>query len=245
MGAEATLLRSAVVPGSLDSITAETLVRRAVQEFGAGLTFACSFGAEDMVIMDMLLAADRNASVFVLDTGRLHQETHDLIAKAASRWDRQFTFFVPEAGALEALLAAQGTNGFYDSVEARKACCRVRKVEPLARALAGKTAWLTGLRRGQSVTRTELAVAEVDAAHGGIVKLNPLAEWSEVRVWDYIRERGLPYSTLHDRGFPSVGCAPCTRAVRRIEELRSGRWWWEEPEHKECGLHGRAPNYTI
>ncbi len=221
----------------LTGADAAEVIVRAVREFGERLTFACSFGAEDMVVLDLLLQADRHASVFLLDTGRLHQETYDLIDRTREHYGRIFTVFVPQTEALQALLDDAGPNSFYRSRDARKACCHVRKLEPLARALAGKAAWLTGLRREQGITRTALPVVEVDAMHGGIVKINPLAAWSEEQVWAYIHTRGLPYSMLHDRGFPSIGCAPCTRAIQPGDDLRAGRWWWEAPEHKECGLH--------
>lgn len=238
-------IRMADLQAELGSMSVEAFLARALSEFRGGLTFACSFSAEDIVLLDLLLRVEPRASVFVLDTGRLHQETYDLIDAVRQRCGRSFDSYVPEARALEALLREFGPNGFYSSVEARRACCRVRKVEPLARALTGRTAWLTGLRREQSVTRTGLALVAVDEAHGGILKLSPLADWNEARVWDYIRANRLPYNALHDRGYPSIGCAPCTRAIRRIEDLRAGRWWWEQPEHKECGLHGRAPEYNI
>lgn len=220
--------------------TAESLLSWAVGHFGQKLTFASSFGAEDMVLLDLLLAADPKARVFILDTGRLHQETYDLIERARLRYGRTFEVYAPQAGPLERLLTESGPNSFYESVEARKACCYVRKVEPLGRALEGVEAWITGQRRAQSQTRTELALVERDEAHGGILKLNPLADWSEEQVWEYIREHKLPYNRLHDQGFPSIGCAPCTRAVQPGEDLRSGRWWWENPAHKECGLHRRS-----
>lgn len=226
--------RFAVASGSMP---AEAVVAWAMQQYGKQLTFACSFGAEDMVVLDLLMKIDAEASVFLLDTGRLHQETYDLVARTRQHYGRIFTVYVPQTEALQALLNEEGPNNFYRSREARKACCRVRKVEPLARALVGKAAWLTGLRRAQAVTREELPVTEIDDAHGGILKINPLADWSEGQVWAYIREHALPYNTLHERGFPSVGCAPCTRAVAAGEDLRAGRWWWEATEHKECGLH--------
>ncbi len=213
------------------------VVQWAVREFSDRLTFACSFSAEDMVVLDLLLQADREASIFLLDTGRLQQETYDLIEQTRAHYGRIFTVYVPQTEALQQLLDTEGPNSFYRSRAARKACCGVRKVEPLARALAGKAAWLTGLRREQAVTRSRLPVAEIDAAHGGLLKLNPLADWSEAQVWAYIRAQHLPYNPLHDRGFPSIGCAPCTRAIQPGEDLRAGRWWWEEAEHKECGLH--------
>jgi phosphoadenosine phosphosulfate reductase len=221
----------------LERRDAEGIITWALQEYGDGLTFACSFSAEDMVVLDRLLHADPNASVFLLDTGRLHQETYDVIEATRQHYGRVFTVYVPQTEALQGLLDTEGPNSFYRSIDARKACCHVRKVEPLARALAGKQAWLTGLRREQAVTRTALPVIDVDEAHGNMVKLNPLATWTEAQVWGYIREHSLPYNALHDRGFPSIGCAPCTRAVAPGEDVRAGRWWWEAPEHKECGLH--------
>jgi phosphoadenosine phosphosulfate reductase len=227
----------AALADRLEALTAAERIAWAVREFGGGLTFACSFGAEDIVVLDLLLRADPAASVFLLDTGRLHQETYNLIEECRVHYGRSFAVCVPQAEALQALLNAEGPNSFYRSREARKACCRVRKVEPLGRALAGKAAWLTGLRREQSVTRTVLPIAEPDDAHGGMLKLNPLADWSEEQVWEYLREHHLPYNALHEGGFPSIGCAPCTRAVAPGEDPRAGRWWWEEPEHKECGLH--------
>jgi len=233
----------AEINARLAAMPTEEMVAWAVAEFANGLTFACSFGAEDMVVLNMLLNAQPRASVFVLDTGRLHQETYDLIEKSMERYGRPFEFYAPDTQALEALLREAGPNSFYRSVEARRACCRVRKVEPLARALAGKRAWLTGLRREQSMTRAELPLAQIDEIHGGIVKLNPLANWSEEQVWEHIRSHCLAYNALHERGYPSIGCAPCTRAVRSGEDVRAGRWWWERAEHKECGLHSASSDY--
>ena len=227
-----------------DEYDAFAIVRWAVECFGSQLTFACSFGAEDMVVLDLLLHADPQASVFLLDTGRLHQETYDVIEATRQFYGRVFTVYVPQTSALQHLLDADGPNSFYRSREARKACCSVRKVEPLTRALAGKAAWLTGLRREQAITRIVLPIVEIDEGHGDMLKINPLATWSEEQVWAYIRTQGLPYNALHDRGYPSIGCAPCTRAVAPDEDVRAGRWWWEEPEHKECGLHLRDVTIT-
>ncbi|MEI6518480.1 MAG: phosphoadenylyl-sulfate reductase [bacterium] len=221
----------------LTTAGADEIISWAVQKFNDKLTFASSFSAEDQVVLDLLLLAKPNANVFLLDTGRLHQETYDVIACTREHYKRAFTVYVPQTEALQNLLDNEGPNSFYRSREARKACCNVRKVEPLSRALAEKDAWLTGLRQSQSVTRTTLQVVEIDEAHGGIYKINPLANWSEKQVWDYIREHNLPYNELHDKGFPSIGCAPCTRPIQPSEDLRAGRWWWEEPDHKECGLH--------
>jgi len=221
----------------MESQSPPEIVAWASRHFGADLALASSFGAEDMVLLDLLLKADPGGRVFVLDTGRLNQETYDVIEAARARYGRGFELFAPRTEALEALLSEQGPNGFYASVDARHGCCHVRKVEPLARALATAQAWITGQRRSQSVTRAHLRFAERDMEHGGILKLNPLAAWSEAQVWDYIRLHDLPTNALHAQGYPSIGCAPCTRAVAPGEDIRSGRWWWEQPEHRECGLH--------
>ncbi|MFO1398929.1 MAG: phosphoadenylyl-sulfate reductase [Burkholderiales bacterium] len=204
----------------------------------APAVFASSFGAEDMVVLDLLARHARGIGVFTLDTGRLPEETHALVARSRRHFGLPIDVYVPDAAALEAFVRTHGVNAFYDSVELRRQCCALRKTAPLARALAGKAAWVTGLRRAQSVTRSDLPLAEVDRVHG-IHKFNPLADWSEEDVWAYLRERGVPYNPLHDRGYRSIGCAPCTRAVAPGEDVRAGRWWWENPEHKECGLHRR------
>jgi phosphoadenosine phosphosulfate reductase len=210
----------------------------------APAVFASSFGAEDMVLLDLLARHARGIGVFTLDTGRLPEETHALIARSRRHFGLPIDVYMPDAARVEAFVRTSGINGFYDSVERRQQCCALRKTEPLARALAGKSAWVTGLRRAQSVTRSDLPVRESDAAHG-MAKFNPLADWSEDDVWTYLRERGVPYSALHDRGYRSIGCAPCTRAVEPGEDVRAGRWWWENPEHKECGLHRRPLAVTI
>jgi phosphoadenosine phosphosulfate reductase len=197
---------------------------------------ASSLGAEDMVLMDLIVQWAPSIGIFTLDTGRLHPETHELIARAEQHFHRRVRVYVPDQGAVETYVRLNGINGFYDSIAQRKSCCQVRKVEPLQRALAGCRAWLTGMRREQSATRAGLPVSEYDAEHG-VAKFNPLAEWSLEDVWHHVRTRGLPYNALHDRGFPSIGCAPCTRPVLPGEDLRAGRWWWESSEHKECGLH--------
>ena len=217
--------------------TAQEIVQWAVDSFGTNVTLASSFGAEDVVLVDILAKLAQKPRIFILDTGRLHQETYDVIEKVRAKYGIEFEFYFPKTGDAEELLRAKGPNSFYDSVENRKECCYIRKVEPLNRALSTADAWITGLRRGQSVTRTGLDVVEIDAGHGGILKINPLINWSEQDVWDYIKANDVPYNALHDKGFPSIGCAPCTRAISPGEDLRAGRWWWESPEHKECGLH--------
>lgn len=221
----------------LERMQAEEIVRWAVEHYGERVTLACSFGAEDVVLLDMMAKAAKSPRVFVLDTGRLHQETYDVMERCRRRYGLNFEVYCPRTDLLERLLREKGPNSFYASVDDRKECCFVRKVEPLERALSGVDAWITGLRREQSVTRSSISKAEVDEAHGGILKLNPLADWTHEQVWDYIRANDVPYNSLHDKGFPSIGCVPCTRAVQPGEDIRAGRWWWEAPEHKECGLH--------
>ncbi len=204
-------------------------------EFGH-VAFASSLGAEDMVVADAIFTAELPIAVFTLDTGRLPRETLDLLERMRGRYSREVEIFRPGADEVAGYVSAHGANALYESVELRKKCCHIRKVEPLARALAGRDAWVTGLRRAQSVTRTDLPLREFDATHG-LVKFNPLADWSEEEVWAYIRDREVPYNALHDRGYPSIGCDPCTRAIRPGEDVRAGRWWWESKDNKECGIH--------
>ena len=228
-------LRAAV---AAKSAAALALLRDAVAEFGANgeLTFANSFGAEDMVLTDLILREALPIEIFSLDTGRLPGETYTLIGDVERRYATRLKVFFPQSDAVETYVRTHGMNAFYDSVELRKACCHVRKVEPLRRALAGKKAWITGLRAAQSTTRTGLPLREFDDGNG-LVKLNPLSDWSETEVWAYIRMHEVPYNALHDQFYPSIGCAPCTRAVALGEDVRAGRWWWEDPASKECGLH--------
>ena len=198
--------------------------------------FASSLAAEDMVLTDLILKAELPIAIFSLETGRLHAETLSMVERVKETYDYDIALYRPEPQAVERYVADHGLNAFYDSVEMRKECCRIRKVEPLGRALAGKRAWITGQRRAQSTTRAELAVQEDDLGHG-MQKFNPLADWSEENVWEYLRSNNVPYNALHDRGYPSIGCEPCTRAIQPGEDVRAGRWWWENPESKECGLH--------
>ena len=189
-----------------------------------------------MVLTDFIARRFRGIEIFTLDTGRLPEATHALMRELADRYDLSIRIYYPDAGELGRYFAAHGPNAFFDSVDLRKACCGVRKVQPLRRALAGKQAWITGLRREQSPTRTDIAVQEFDADHG-LQKFNPLFDWTRKDVWSYIRDNGLPYNALHDEGYASIGCAPCTRAITAGEDERAGRWWWENPDTKECGLH--------
>jgi phosphoadenosine phosphosulfate reductase len=211
------------------------ILERVAREY-APAVFASSLAAEDMVLTDLILKSGLPIGIFSLETGRLHKETLAVLDQVKAHYGHDIALYRPQPELVEEYVTKNGLNAFYDSVEMRKECCRVRKVEPLGRALEGKQAWVTGQRRAQSSTRAELAVQEDDAAHG-MQKFNPLADWSEQDVWDYIRGNNVPYNALHDRGYPSIGCEPCTRAIQPGEDVRAGRWWWENPESKECGLH--------
>ncbi|WP_018604530.1 phosphoadenylyl-sulfate reductase [Uliginosibacterium gangwonense] len=211
------------------------LLHAIAEEHGA-VTFANSFGAEDMVLTDLILREGLPIEIFSLDTGRLPAETYTLMGEVEKHYAAKLKVFFPNTAAIEEYVRTQGINAFYDSVELRKACCHIRKVEPLRRALAGKKAWITGMRAAQSTTRADLPVREYDAGNG-LEKYNPLADWSEQEVWAYIRIHAVPYNALHDQFYPSIGCAPCTRAIAVGEDIRAGRWWWEDPQNKECGLH--------
>lgn len=216
---------------------AEEILSWAVARFGSRkMAFASSLGAEDQVITDMLVKIDPKASIFTLDTGRFFQETYNILENTINRYKTEIEVLFPESRAVEEMVRRHGPNLFYYSVENRKLCCRVRKVEPLKKKLAALDAWICGLRKGQSVTRTQVEKIEWDGDHG-LVKINPIADWSEKEIWDYIRLNSVPYNSLHDKGFPSIGCAPCTRAIQHGEDIRAGRWWWENPDYKECGLH--------
>jgi len=214
-----------------------SLIETAARDFSPAVC-ASSLGLEDMVLMDLIARWAPSISIFTLDTGRLPQETYDLIERAEQHFRRRIRVYTPDAAAVEAYVRLNGINGFYQSVTQRMDCCHVRKVEPLRRALSGSRAWLTGLRREQAASRSGLAATEFDAVHG-IQKFNPLIDWSLEDVRHHIDARGIPYNALHDRGYPSIGCAPCTRAVAPGEDIRAGRWWWEQGQHQECGIHLR------
>jgi len=235
---ENTALRQSVSALALEAepMPAQDVVRLALGRFGRKVVLSSSFGAEDMVLIDMLMRLDPKARIVTLDTGRLPQETYNVMDAAREKYGADIEVFFPQAEAVEAMVREHGLNLFYRSVDFRKMCCGIRKMEPLKRALAGLDAWITGLRREQSVTRTAVHKIEWDEGNQ-LVKVNPLADWTHDDVWSYIRENNVPYNALHDRGYPSIGCDPCTRAVQPGEHERSGRWWWEHPETKECGLH--------
>ena len=199
---------------------------------------ASSFGAEDMVLIDLIARDALPIRIVTLDTGRLPGETYALIDRVRERYGLPIDVYLPDTQSLEAYARAHGVNAFYQSVDLRLGCCRVRKVEPLSRALAGRDAWITGLRRAQSATRGAVVLEEFDTVHG-LPKFNPLADWSDDDVWSHLRGNAVPYNPLHDRGFPSIGCAPCTRAVEPGEDIRAGRWWWERADARECGIHRR------
>ena len=220
---------------------ARELLRAALAKHHPAMALACSFSIEDIVVLDLLLEARADARVFAIDTGRLPEATYACADELKLRYPfLRIECFFPRHEAVQELLTTAGTHSFRESLEARHTCCGIRKVEPLSRALAGLTAWVTGLRRDQGVSRSALPESEVDEAHGGIAKYNPLALWSATDVWAYADARQLPRSRLYAQGYRSIGCAPCTRAVQAGEDERAGRWWWENPEHKECGLHVKS-----
>jgi phosphoadenosine phosphosulfate reductase len=215
------------------------VLRWASEVFGNQVCFATSLGVEDQVITHMIAEIDPSIRVFTLDTGRLFAESYELIERTESRYGVKIDVFSPKTEEVEAMVAERGINLFYKSIENRKLCCSIRKLHPLTRALAGTDAWICGLRRDQGLTRQEVRVVEWDDQFG-LVKINPLWNWPESEVWDYVRSNEVPYNPLHDRGFLSIGCACCTRPIAPGEDIRAGRWWWEQPEHKECGLHRKG-----
>ena len=229
-------LATLIETDAFEQQSAQEVLKWALETFRPRIALAWS-GAEDVAVIDMLVKINPTARVFTLDTGRLNQETYDVMDAVRKKYGVQLDIMFPDHNAVERMVREKGMNLFYESIENRKQCCGVRKVEPLNRALSGLDAWITGLRRAQAVTRTQLKKVEIDEAHNGIVKINPLADWTLEQVWDYIKQHQVPHNKLHDQGYPSIGCEPCTRAVKPGEDERAGRWWWERPEQKECGLH--------
>jgi phosphoadenosine phosphosulfate reductase len=210
-------------------------LRSAVSEF-KNVCYANSLGSESMVLTDLVWGSVPEIEMFSVDTGRLYPETYDLIERVQQRYGRALTLYYPKTEDLEGWVGKNGINGFRQGLEQRRGCCAVRKVEPFRRAVAGRGAWVTGIRRDQSASRALASPVEWDGEYG-LHKISPLLDWSENEVWDYIRKKRLPYNSLHDSGFPSIGCAPCTRAVQPGEDERAGRWWWEVGALKECGIH--------
>ncbi len=222
---------------SLEGKSAEEVIKWSLDTYGDTVKIASSFGAEDVVLIDIAARISPDVKIFTLDTGRLAQETYDVIDQINKKYKVKTEFFCPDTKELEEASNELGPNFFYDSVELRKKCCGIRKMGPLKRAMSSLDAWICGLRKEQAVTRTN--IKKVEFSDGAPTKINPLTEWTEQDIWDYIRVNDVPYNRLHDNGYPSIGCICCTRKVRRIEDVRAGRWWWESPETKECGLHKR------
>ncbi len=218
--------------------TPEELLQYFLNTFKGRIALSSSLSLEDQLLTHMILYIDPEATIFTLDTGRLFPEIYDLIARTNSRYNTSLKIYFPESNEVEDMVNKNGINLFYDSIEKRKMCCHIRKVEPLRRAFAGLEVWICGLRREQSVTRTDIRAVEWDNDNR-LIKLNPIIDWSEQEVRTYIADNNIPYNYMHDKGYPSIGCQPCTRAVERGEGPRAGRWWWENPETRECGLHGR------
>jgi phosphoadenosine phosphosulfate reductase len=216
----------------------EELLTFFLREYKGRIALASSLGLEDQVLTDMILKIDPEAKIFSIDTGRLFPETYSLIDRTNQQYNTRLDVYFPKHEPVETYVKQNSINGFYASVEKRKECCKVRKIEPLLRALSTLDVWICGLRQEQSVTRTGVQAVEWDEGNQ-LLKINPLVLWSEQEVWDYITANQVPYNILHKKGFPSIGCQPCTRAVEAGEDIRAGRWWWENPEHKECGLHKR------
>jgi len=212
-------------------------LRGAVAEF-KNVCYANSLGSESSVLTDLIWGAVPEIEIFSIDTGRLYPETYELMERVQQRYGRALSIYYPKTEDLEGWVGEHGINGFRNSLEQRRGCCGVRKVEPFRRAISGRGAWVTGIRRGQSASCAMASPVEWDGEYG-LHKVSPLLEWSENEIWEYIRKKRLPYNSLHDSGFPSIGCAPCTRAVAEGQDPRAGRWWWEDPNHKECGLHSR------
>lgn len=218
------------------SATANEVLDYFIKNYKGRIAFASSMGAEDQVLTEMIVKIDPLTRIFTLDTGRVFPETYELIEKTNARYKITIEIFFPEREQVEKMVAEKGINLFYESIENRKQCCHVRKIVPLKRALQGLDVWISGLRRSQSVTRTEIQMVEWDEGNH-LIKINPLLNWEEEEIWAYIKEKNIPYNALHDQGFASIGCQPCTRAINPGEDVRAGRWWWENPDHKECGLH--------
>jgi len=226
--------------GGFEDDSPQDCLKWALDRFGQRIGLASSFGLEDVVLIDMAMSMTNKLTVFTLDTGRLHQETYDLMDRIRNRYGIKIETLFPDAAEVENMVTNHGINLFYDSVEKRRLCCGVRKVKPLRRILSSLDAWVVGLRRNQNVTRTGVRKVSIDHANYGIVKISPLASWSEEQLHQYIADNKVPSNKLHSQGFPSIGCEPCTRPVESSADPRSGRWWWENSDTKECGLHPKS-----
>lgn len=203
---------------------------------GEKIVFSTSLGAEDQVITNMIFSLNLDIEIFTLDTGRMFPETYQTLQKTIEKYRKEIKVYFPDASEVENLMTKKGAFSFYDSVDNRKECCEIRKVKPLKKALKGKTIWLTGIRAEQSPSRHSSSNIEYDV-HNDIIKIHPIFDWTNEVVWAYIHDNNIPYNALHDEGFVSIGCQPCTRAIQPTEDFRAGRWWWEDENKKECGLH--------
>lgn len=232
-------IRDQVQARAFDDAPPEEILRWGLDTFAPRIALSASFGSpEGLVLLDMMHKIDpARTRVFTIDTGRLPQETYDLMDRVRSRYEIEVELYFPRAEAVEAMVRQHGPNLFYDAVELRRKCCGIRKVEPLDRALSGLDAWIAGLRPDQGVTRGDVKAVEVDEVHGGRIKLNPLVRWTREQVLAYVEHHHVPINRLHEAGYPSVGCAPCSRSIRPGEDERAGRWWWETADSRECGIH--------
>lgn len=222
----------------LEGKSTEEILRFFLSEYKGKIALSSSLSIEDQVLTDLILKIDKSARIFTLDTGRLFPETYSLIEKTNMKYGIKLEVFFPDYTAVESMVKTEGMNLFYNGIEQRKTCCRIRKLEPLKRAFQGLEVWICGLRQEQSITRQNMQLVEWDEGNQ-LIKLNPLIHFTETEVWDYIKKQAVPYNKLHNDGFPSIGCQPCTRPIQTGEDIRAGRWWWENPEQKECGLHKR------
>jgi phosphoadenosine phosphosulfate reductase len=230
---------STIIPEIPENTAPAEILRAGIEAANGPVSLACSFSMEDVAIIDIAHRAGLAMGVFALDTGRLNEETYEVADALVERYSLKIEWYFPRHDAVEQLERSEGLFSFRESLDKRHACCAIRKVEPLSRALQGLAGWVTGMRREQSPTRSDLLAIERDDLNGGILKINPLIGWSEEQLLSYTAEQRLPKNRLYIQGYRSIGCAPCTRAVRDGEDARAGRWWWENPENKECGLHRR------
>lgn len=217
--------------------TPQDVLKWALDNLHPKIAMASSFGAEDVVVIDMMMKINSKARIFTLDTGRLNQETYDVMDEIRNKYNMNIEVMFPDSNEVEEMVRVNGMNLFYQSMGNRKLCCGIRKVHPLKKMLSTVDGWITGLRADQTEVRSNVHRIEIDPQHNGIIKVNPIIEWTWEQTWDYLKNNNIPYNKLHDKGYPSIGCEPCTRAIKPGEPLRAGRWWWETDPQKECGLH--------
>jgi phosphoadenosine phosphosulfate reductase len=223
--------------------TPQDILEYFINEYKDKIVQSSSMGAEDQVITDMITRIDNKTRIFTLDTGRLFPETYNFIEETNKHYNISIVVYFPDWQKVENMVKEKGINLFYRSVENRKLCCHLRKIEPASRALKGYDVWISGIRKDQTISRFDTKAVESDHTNN-MIKINPLFKWTEKQVWEYIKKNNVPYNELHNKGFSSIGCQPCTRAIKPGDDFRAGRWWWEEPEHKECGLHNGSGNNT-